>query len=504
MKEWRVDIARFVELIAERMYTEPIKAGIRELITNSLDARIGKVTIEINYGNNRFVYIDDGTGIDPKEFNEIYGKIASGHVRTEDARGIFGIGRMALIAASKKGQIISYRNGEGFEWMFNRSGWDGPNKAVPLRQNGVFLEFEGLTIENLEEMRSWIAKTFSIPIWKGECSIWLNGTIIQTDISADYLIEEVKTKAGKVTSYYKEEIDGTLYICQKGILVKEEPYTGLTAYVDQGFLDIKTDREGFMNNEKYRTFKSDLMKELAELRPVKSFQKMEVDFIRRLMREFKRYWETKAKTTNHVMERLQLEFPEKGEEIVEEKGEIPETPETIPIPEQYPEIQHGPEHEIQDYGGSTVAPSEEKPEVIQEPVSDEAYEPKSEEIVPLQPTETKEEQEEPQKESKKESKEEEKVIKIKGAKPADLGEDFPMIFFESEPFVLVFNTSHPLFRKLIERQKLGSHELMILFERMMESAYFNENPSEDLEKIKERWKTVDKKLIPLFKQKKEV
>jgi len=35
----------------------------------------------------------------------------------------------------------------------------------------------------------------------------------------------------------------------------------------QGFLDIKTDREGFMNNEKYRTFKSDLMKELAELRP---------------------------------------------------------------------------------------------------------------------------------------------------------------------------------------------------------------------------------------------
>ena len=103
-------------------------------------------------------------------------------------------------------------------------------------------------------------------------------------------------------------------------------------------------------------------------------------------------------------------------------------------------------------------------------------------------------------EEERKRKEEEKIVKIKGAKPINLGEDYPMIFFEQDPFVLVFNTSHPLFCKLVEEGKLGNKELGILFERMMEAAYCNENPSEEIEKIKERWKVVDKKLIPLFKK----
>ena len=90
------------------------------------------------------------------------------------------------------------------------------------------------------------------------------------------------------------------------------------------------------------------------------------------------------------------------------------------------------------------------------------------------------------------------VVTIKGARPMDLGEDFPMVFFETDPFVLIFNTTHPVFKQLVEKNKLGAAELAVLFERMFECAYTDKNPVENIEDLKARWKAVDGKLKQIF------
>lgn len=488
---WKTDLSRFIELISLRLYSDPVKAGIRELITNSLDAKLGQVEIYIDYEDDKqkLSYSDSGIGIDPESFREIYGKIASGHKRRSGSRGIFGIGRMSLIAASKKGRITSFKDGKSYLWTFNKKGWSGPKVRKDLDKigHGVYIEFEGLSLDNLAEIEEWIRKTFAIPILKKECMIAFNYSELLSPIDDAYTEQEpVKTKYGKVQFYTKEETDGILYICQKGILVREEPYTGLTAYINQDFLDIKTDREGFVNNEKYRYFRRIIKKELAKLRPQKSFEKMEVDFIRRLMKEFKRYWFTKAKKAEPILEKIELEFPETGKEIVMEEEPIVENKEMsqeetshVDQPE-FPELKK----EIKEWDNIL---DESLPEAI--PTDIKAVEMEEESSLSLdsqKPLETK-------------TVEDEKVVKIKGAKPVDLGEDYPVIFFETDPFVLVFNTSHPVFERLIEKGKLSSAQLAVLFERMFEAAYVNKYPVESLEELKKRWKEVDLKLKKIFK-----
>jgi len=500
---WQVDMNRLVELVAERMYSEPIKAGIRELITNSLDARKGQVEISINYfdDSKRLEYSDTGIGIDPESFEEIYGKIASGHKRRKGSRGFFGLGRMSLIAASKRGQILSFRNGKFYKWSFTRAGWEGPNISEDLDQigHGIYLEFEGIEIENLAEIEDWIRRTFAIPLYKKECRILLNNGEIKTPLEDYKESSSLKTKHGLIQFYIKEKTDGTLFICQKGIMVREEPYTGLSAYIDQSFLDIKTDREGFVNNRKYRTFRSLIKKELAHLRPVKSFEKMEVDFIKRLMKEFKKYWFKRGRKESHIMEKLEIEFPSEGHEIIEEES-----------PEEGSEIEESSPTSPHDYYNEEIPQVDEEEKEIKEETDDLEMDKKiieeNQEPLSREPEVSGFEPQISSVEEKRnnltmtETKEETKVVRIKGAKPVDMGEDYPVIFFERDPFVLIFNTSHPVFRELIEKGELGSHELAVLFERMFECAYTDQNPMEDIEHLKERWKEVDQKLKELFKR----
>lgn len=491
---------RLVELVAERMYSDPIKAGIRELITNSLDAkRDNFVQIEINYFDDerRLTYTDTGIGIDPDTFEEIYGKIASGHKRRMGSRGFFGLGRMSLIAASKSGEIISYRKGKVYTWTFSKTGWEGPLITDDLDgiEHGVYLTFKGLEIENLAEIEEWISKTFTVPIYRGECTIRFNHGDIPCKITEEF--KQTMLPECSLSLYYKEETDGTLFVCQKGILVKEEPYTGLTTWVDQSFLDIKTDREGFVNNQKYRNFNSVVKKKLAELRPIKSFEKMEVDFIRRLMKEFKKYWFKKIKTSQ-IVEKLEITFPEEGKEIVDETNEQEDLPVDTPKEVYETEDVQGLESEAVEVGEEEESETYSREQEVSglepppEPV------PESNTPLPGVPQETISTEEVTSNTFVPASKGDEKVVQIRGAKPVNLGEDYPVIFFETDPFVLVFNTSHPVFKKLVEKGKLGSHELAVLFERMFECAYSDKHRGESSENILERWKEVDTKLKEIF------
>lgn len=497
-RSWKADLSRFIELISLRLYSDPIKAGIRELITNSLDARIGKVEIWIDYDEKekKLRYTDTGAGIDPESFEEVYGKIASGHKRKKESRGFFGIGRMSLIAASEKGMIISYKDGKVYKWSFDKEGWEGPKVEEDKDEigHGIYLQFDGLVIEDLKKIEKWIRKTFSIPLLKKECTLKFQYRDLDSMINEEFTEHGLKkTKYGNLKLYTKEEMNGTLYICQKGILVKEEDYTGLTAFVDQDFLDIKTDREGFVNNEKYRYFKRVLKKELAKLRPRESFEKMEVDFIRRLMKEFKKYWFKKVKE-NNVLEKLKIEFPKEGDEIIKEEDsnspDIPEERETESMSELEP---FEPSKSIIEETEETIEYPTIKPLEREIPRFQEKITP-IEDVQNISSTEPSNEKVETPKEK------ETKTVKIKGARPVQLGKEFPMIFFETEPFTLVFNTTHPVFRKFLERGKLGSSELAVLFERMFEAIYISEEqPNLSLEEVKKRWVKVDQKLKEIFK-----
>lgn len=208
------------------------------------------------------------------------------------------------------------------------------------------------------------------------------------------------------------------------------------------------------------------------------------------MREFKKYWFKKVKKANHILEKIKLEFPEKGKEI------ISEAPEIVPQVEVTPE-------EVRKEAINVESP------IGTESISDGSVSiPEKVEIGPSLDTalprmpidhlegELKEKKKNDFTRSKKE---EERVVKIKGAKPVDLGEDYPMIFFETDPFVLVFNVSHPVFRRLVEKGKLGSSQLAVLFERMFEAMFINEDqPLVNREELKKRWAIVDSLLKKVF------
>ena len=286
MENWKVDMDRLIELIAERMYSDPIKAGLREIITNSLDARVdNNVHIEINYypEKKQLVYIDNGKGIDPLQFKEIYGVIASDHTRSEESRGFFGMGRMVLIAASDSGIIRSFQNSVETDCKFTKKGFDiehTVHSKGEVMSHGIVLRFEGIDLGYSEdEIVEWLSEVFTIPLYNDECSIIFNWKPINPLLSEDWNEYYAGINKKTIDFFTKIEPKGTLYICQKGILVKKEAFTGVSAWINQDFLDIKTDREGFVNNELYRKFKKLYSKHLSSLRPKESIEKMEIDFI---------------------------------------------------------------------------------------------------------------------------------------------------------------------------------------------------------------------------------
>jgi hypothetical protein len=294
-----------------------------------------------------------------------------------------------------------------------------------------------------------------------------------------------------VTVFYKIGKDGRIYYSQKGVGVKEEPYTGLTAFVDQDFLDIKTDREGFVNNKKYRVFKEKIQSYLSKLRPQQAFKKMEVDFIQKLMKEFKKYWKASTEeiqvTTETSNSKLRLEFDSPIEMKTTKqktKTSILENSDKI-IPDIALTKQHkmefGEESNFLEIKLSSKRESKKTNEIEIKKIGKK----KNRNIKRVTATE-------------EESAEEVKVVRIKGAKPMDLGEDYPIIFFEKNPFIFIFNTTHPTFQQLVESGSLTTEKLAILFERMMECSYEDLYSTEDRETLKARWAEVDKHLKKLF------
>ena len=498
-KKWNVNVPRLITLLSSRMYSNVLYSGLKELITNSLDAKRGnKVRIQMWIKPDSIIYKDDGIGLSPEEFDKKFGEIASDHEREIDSRGFFGIGRLGLLSQSSSGEIFSYHKGSLFNWTFSQDGYSEPFQMEKREGNGLVLIYKGLHLEyDSQELVNYLREVFSIPLMYGECSIEYNDHPISSMIDNNYIRKEVQWKSpsngAKINLWYRPESNGTKYICHKGIGVLKESFTGLTCFVDEDYLNIKTDREGFINDKEYKDFRQVLSDELSGLRPETEIEKMQLEFIQRLMKEFKRYWVRKKKEEPIQIPKEIKTVPLDTEYVDELKntGEIkvsPETPEkgdvlaqdlsNLPIPSRQLDLEFS-DNENQE---RSPEPGDASNEDIKLPIIE-------------QRGMTVDTQSEPSGDHVPETS---KVVTIRGAKPMDLGPDYPMVFFEIDPFTLVFNISHPTFKKLVERGTLTSDKLAIIFERMFECAWLSTD-GEDLEKVKIRWAEVDKNLMKLFK-----
>jgi len=495
--EWDVNLENLVTLLADRMYSDQALAGIRELISNSIDAKWPNVPVNVAIlvDKRSITYQDNGRGI--QDFDTTYGVIGSADKTLDPTSiGMFGIGRLSLISRLiGHGRITTRTGGYLQSYIISRRGWSKGTgvgllvKRMEVHDYGFWLDFPQLDLDiDKDAIRDRLNQIFAIPLLEKQCTINYNGDFIYTPIPFDHKI----TTIGNAKVYYVEKEDGCIHYCHQGIEVKTEDFTGIEAWVNETELDIKTDREGYVNNAKYQSFLPTIRSGLRQLRPKQTMKKLELDFITKVMSKFRGHLRKRTPTSSEpiiqIPQKLDIGFqfpkekdtpnfrarllPKEEHEIETKAGNgsivnsLTKIHETLPfeIGEEEQES-HG---EIETIGAQGIVETPDFPET-KEQTSNET---RNVDIV----HDTKPRQR----------------ITVKGARAVDLKTDYPMLFFEKEPFTFVFNTTHPILKSLIETEKIDNKTLGVIFERMLEC--FHLEDQEDIEEIKGRWTRVDESL----------
>lgn len=499
--KWDVNIDRLVSLLSDRMYSDQALAGIRELVANSIDAkwpdRPVKISMELSSTNTdagAIKYVDDGRGI--QDFANTYGVIGSG-AKDDDSSsiGMFGIGRLSLISkVSEPGVVVSMTAIGSHCYKVNKTGWKpiwtSPTLVKNLEEGtGFFLNFKVNLPINAPRLRKDITRIFSIPIAQGKCDITINSKELSSLITGEY--ESVPRvdphTTGKnthiYTIYFKEQEDGRIHYCHNGVEIKSEDFTGLDVWVDEKHLDIKTDREGYVNNYAYQTFLRSVKSAVRYLRPKRTLQKLEVDFINGVMKRFRTFMKRSESAPPVIipktlpifssMERLGEHTPinstESTPDIMVQEPLVGETPTggvDLPVSVVTEGI-----YPIELPSQTTGSTTEEATDTI-EPEKHS----NSEELGPNREPKSRRP----------------KPIRVQGTRAVDLKTEYPMIFFEQEPFTFIFNTTHPVLKEMIEDEELDRRAVGVIFERMLECFYLKDE--ESLAEAKERWTGVDKSL----------
>lgn len=499
MKKWDVDIDRLITVLSDRMYTDQALAGVRELISNSIDAKWPDkpVNIRIFVEFDSVLYMDDGQGI--HNFEDAYGVIGSG-ARDSDPHsiGMFGIGRLSLISKLRdSGTIITRSGGRFTSWRVTRSGYEEIHRAsntvsdMEMKNRhggeycGFYLDFHDLDLSIDEsQIVKDINRIFSLPLLKGLCNITINEQKLTTLIPEDYQKEtDSSYLSSDVDIYYIEKQDGNIHYCNNGIEIRSENFTGIEAWVDEDYLDIKTDREGYVNNGKYQRFLKRIKPTLIALRPERTLHKLEVDFIDNVMKRFRVFMKKSRKTGTGPIIILPKDIPV----VPGLTSQFSDQPRAA-AEDSYYEVEKEPS--VDDINDSSSELAEEKV-----PLSEPALILEEAPLDTQTPTNSKSayhkhtvleslDKGEP-------SPKRERII-VRGTRAVDLKTTYPMIFFEVEPFTLIFNTTHPVLKDMISIESMEPRVISVIFERMLECFYLK--GSESLEETKARWTAVDNSL----------
>jgi hypothetical protein len=110
--------------LVKSLYSDPLKAFIREAIQNAIDAMRVNNTLDKGIfihmpteDNPKLSITDYGAGISEETFNTTYGKLGYSTKREDNTlNGGFGIGRLSIVAASEQGYITTIHN--GFKYVY--------------------------------------------------------------------------------------------------------------------------------------------------------------------------------------------------------------------------------------------------------------------------------------------------------------------------------------------------------------------------------------------------
>jgi len=487
MKKWDVDINRLITVLSDRMYTDQALAGIRELISNSIDAKWPDKPVNIRAfaDGNSIVYMDDGQGI--QNFEDTYGVIGSG-AREDDPHsiGMFGIGRLSLISKLKEpGTIITRHRGRFTSWVVARSGYEEIHRASdtiaemelkhPHYYRGFYLSFQDLDlfIDGVQIVED-INRIFSLPLLEGLCNITINDQELSTLLPENYQ----KRNYSNADVYYVEKQDGKIHYCHRGIEIRSEDFTGLEAWVTEDYLDIKTDREGYVNNGKYQRFLKQTKGYLRLLRPERTLHKLEVDFIDNVMNRFRVFMKKSRKTATSPIIILPKDIPVVPSSILQFNDHCRAAEE-----DSYHEVKKEPS--VDGIETKTDGQQVYVDEYLEVGVPPDTQTPTDSSLVDVKHTM-------PESLDKEEPSPKRERIIVRGTRAVDLKSSYPMIFFEVEPFTFIFNTTHPVLKDMISIESMEPRVISVIFERMLECFYLK--GSESLEETKARWTNVDNSL----------
>lgn len=119
-----VDSQNSFSLLQGKQYEDPIKATLRALVENALDAHVDSHTTEpvkISAHHHKIVVQDAGLGISPDTFEQHFTKFfASNRTHSNAYHGFFGVGAKAPLAVAQQFRVCTIHEGTQYTWLCKR------------------------------------------------------------------------------------------------------------------------------------------------------------------------------------------------------------------------------------------------------------------------------------------------------------------------------------------------------------------------------------------------
>lgn len=270
-------------LLSKNLYKDPIKAGIREIITNAWDAHIAAgidTPIQLTQNEGYFTVRDYGSGIPRHKFQELFGTVGGTNKRDNASlTGGMGIGKMAPLAFLDYFTVTS--RSEGIRTTYHIQGPTEESLGVPtiteissspcLEVSGLEVDFPYMDTNNLVELATEVVLMGSI---KAQLTQHNRTITLPTLVDADIaLLTEgnryelnIYVRLGNISykidkKVYKKILETEYQLC--GELVKVVSIAPILK-ISPGSIQITPNREEIVYTEKTTEFLLDLVTEFLK------------------------------------------------------------------------------------------------------------------------------------------------------------------------------------------------------------------------------------------------
>lgn len=157
------------KLIMDKLYTNPLRATIREIISNAIDANReaeseNKIDITLP-GIESCLWIRDyGIGINPERMQKYYTKVFTSSKR-EDNTGIgsYGIGRLSCLSLAEQYPLITRVNGAKYHYAVYLNEFGIPDISLLLQEkteeaNGTSV---GIPTTDIDKVKEYLVETLA-------------------------------------------------------------------------------------------------------------------------------------------------------------------------------------------------------------------------------------------------------------------------------------------------------------------------------------------------------